>query len=53
MVWKSVEHDLATAPAHTSVYQGMPKTGRKLPEARKVIGKFSHMFLREYGSDNM
>ena len=39
MVWKRVEHDLATEPAHTSVYQGMPKIGRKLPEARKVIGE--------------
>ena len=39
MTWKRVKHDLATEPAHTSMYQEMPNVGRKLPEARKVIGK--------------
>ena len=39
MAWKRVEHELATEPTHASMYQEMPNAYRKLPEARKVIGK--------------
>ena len=52
MAWKKVEHDLATEPAHTSMYQEMPNVGRKLPEARKMIGKILPHVSKGVWSDN-